>query len=89
MYGVIRKSFQVKHVYHSIGEKHEPSRCLVEIYTLFIGLVQTHAKAVAAFYFNKPSTRRLAFEEVPVGINSLNKILPEMCESAGFKHNCS
>jgi len=22
---------------------------------------------------------------VPVGINSLNKILPEMCEAAGFK----
>ena len=75
---------KVKHVCHSIGEKHEPSRCLVEIYTLYIGLVETYAKAVTAFYF-KPSTRRLAFEKVPVGINSLNKILPEMCESAGFK----
>ena len=75
---------KVKHVCHSIGEKHEPSRCLVEIYTLYIGLVETHAKAVTAFYF-KPSTRRLAFEKVPVGINSLNKILPEMYESAGFK----
>ena len=75
---------KVKHVCHSIGEKHESSRCLVEIYTLYIGLVETHAKAVTAFYF-KPSTRRLAFEKVPVGINSLNKILPEMCESAGFK----
>ena len=75
---------KVKHVCHSIGEKHEPSRCLLEIYTLYIGLVETHAKAVTAFYF-KPSTRRLAFEKVPVGINSLNKILPEMCESAGFK----
>ena len=75
---------KVKHVCHSIGEKDEPSRCLVEIYTLYIGLVETHAKAVTAFYF-KPSTRRLAFEKVPVGINSLNKILPEMCESAGFK----
>ena len=27
----------------------------------------------------------MAFEKVPVGINSLNKILPEMCVSAGFK----
>ena len=39
----------MKHVCHSIGEKHESSRCLVEIYTLYIGLVETHAKAVTAF----------------------------------------
>lgn len=42
----------VKHVCHSIEEKHEP--CLVEIFRLYVGLVETHAKEVTAFYF-KPS----------------------------------
>ena len=72
----------VKHVCHSTEEKHEP--CLVEKFRLYIGLVETHAKKVTAFYF-KPSKTKFAFDKVPVGINSLNKILPEMCEAAGFK----
>ena len=72
----------VKHVCHSVEEKHEP--CLVEIFRLYIGLVETRAKEVSAFYF-KPSKTKFSFDKVPVGINSLNKILPEMCEAAGFK----
>ena len=72
----------VKHVCHSTEEKREP--CLVEIFRLYTGLVETHAKKVTAFYF-KPSKTKFAFDKVPVGINSLNKILPEMCEAAGFK----
>ena len=72
----------VKHVCHSIEEKHE--QCLVEIFRLYTGLVETHAKEVTAFYL-KPSKTRFAFEKVPVGINSLNKILPEMCDAADFK----
>ena len=72
----------VKHVCHSIEEKHEP--CLVEIFRLYVGLVETHAKEVTAFYF-KPPKSRFAFDKAPVGINSLNKILPDMCDAAGFK----
>ena len=72
----------VKHVCHSIEEKHEP--CLVEIFRLYVGLVETHAKEVTAFYF-KPSKTRFANDKAPVGINSLNKILPDMCDAAGFK----
>ena len=72
----------VKHVCHSIEEKHEP--CLVEIFRLYVGLVETHAKEVTAFYF-EPSKTRFAFDKAPVGINSLNKILPDMCDAAGFK----
>ena len=57
----------------------------VEIFRFYIGLVESHAKEVTAFYF-KPSKTKFAFDKVPVGINSLmNKILPEMCEAAGFK----
>ena len=47
----------VKHVCHSIEEKHEP--CLVEIFRLYVGLVETHAKEVTAFYFKPCSTKSL------------------------------
>ena len=33
----------------------------------------------------KPSKTRFAFDKAPVGINSLNNILPDMCDAAGFK----
>ena len=72
----------VKHVCHSTEEKHE--LCLMEIFRLYTGLVETHTKKVTAFYF-KPLKTKFVFNKVPVGINSLNKILPEMCEAAGFK----
>ena len=65
----------VKHVCHSTEEKHEP--CLVEIFRLYLGLVETHANKVTAFYF-KPSKTKVPFDKVPVGINSMNKILHEM-----------
>lgn len=71
----------VKHVRHSTKEMHEP--CLVMIFRLYIGLVETHAKKGTAFYF-KPLKTKFKFNKVPVGINSLNKVLPEMCEAAGF-----
>ena len=72
----------VRPICHSTEEKHEP--CPVEIFRFYIGLVESHAKEVTAFYF-KPSKTKFSFDKVPVGINSLNKILPEMCEAAGFK----
>ena len=59
----------VKHVCHSNEEKHE--LYLVEIFRLlYIGLVKTGAKEVTAFYF-KPSKTKLAFDKVPVGINTV------------------
>ena len=76
-------SIVVKHVCHSFEEKDEP--CLLEIFILYI--VETHAKEVTevtALYF-KPSKTKFAFDKVAVGINSLNKSLPKMCEVAGFK----
>jgi hypothetical protein len=72
-----------KHVCHSIGTKHlQP--CLVEIFILYIGLVESQAKRINAFYF-KPCKSKFSYEKVPVGINTLNTILPEMCEAAGVK----
>lgn len=45
---------------------------------MFIGLVETHAKEVTAFYF-RPSKTKFAFDKVAVGINSLNKIFSGKC----------
>ena len=76
----------VKHICHPLGETHE--RCLVEMYKLYIGLVQTIGKDCNAFYF-RPSKSKLRFEKAPVGINKLNDILPEMCKAAGLKRKTS
>ena len=72
----------VKHICHEEGAKHEP--CLVEIYHLYIGLVEVFAKNGNAFYY-KASKAKFGFEKVPVGINTLNKVLPDLCEAAGVK----
>ena len=70
----------VKHICHEEGLKHEP--CLVEIYSLYIGLVEVFAKNGNAFYY-KASTAKFGFENVPVGIITLNKVSPDLCEAAG------
>jgi integrase len=72
----------VKHVCYEIGAKHE--RCLVDIYRLYIRLVQTVAKQCQAFYF-RPSTKKFGYEKSLVGINTLNKMLPEMCQAVGVR----
>ena len=72
----------VKPICHEEGVKHEP--CLLEIYRLNIGLVEVFAKNGNAFYY-KASKAKFGFEKVPVGINTLNKVLSDLCEAAGVK----
>ena len=76
----------VKHVCHSLNEKHEC--CLVELYLMYIGLVQSISREVTAFY-SQPNSKSLAYDKEPVGINTLNAILPSMCKEAGFKPKSS
>ena len=60
----------VKHICHEEGVKHEP--CLVEIYGLYIGLVEVFAKNGNAFYYSyKASKAKFGFEKVLVSINTL------------------
>ena len=40
-------------------------------------------KVKDAFYF-KPSANEMAFERIPVRINTLNSILPELCKAVGI-----
>ena len=42
------------------------------------------AKNGNAFYY-KPSKAKFGFEKVPVGIYTLNKVLPDSCEAGGVK----
>ena len=39
---------------------------------------------MGAFYF-KPNAKKFSFDKCPVGINSLNKILPDLCKAAGVR----
>ena len=67
----------------SISSVHiEP--CLVEIYRLYIGLVEVFARNGNAFYY-KASKGKFGFEKVVVGVNTLNKVLPALCEAARVK----
>ena len=72
----------MRHICHSVGEHHEP--CVIEYYRLYIGLVQICAKEVDAFYF-RPNAKRMCLDKFPVGINTLNRFLPDMCEAARTK----
>ena len=58
----------VNHICHKEGIKHEP--CLVEIYRLYIGLLEVFAKNGQAFYY-KASKAKFGFEKVSVCINTL------------------
>jgi len=76
----------VKHVCHPLNEK--PESCLIELYRMYIGLVQSISSEVTALYF-KPNSKRLAYDKQAVGIKNLNGILSSMCKEAGFKPKSS
>ena len=54
------------------------------MYHLYIGLVEIFGKGMKAFYF-KPNAKKFSFDKCPVGINSLNKILLDMCKATGVR----
>ena len=72
----------VTHICHERGQTH--ARCLVEVYRLYLGFCDFPCKMDKAFYF-RPKKNRLGFDNVPVGINTLNQILPNMCSVAGIR----
>ena len=55
------------------------------MYRLYIGLVEIFGKGMGTFYF-KPNANKFSFDKCPVGINSLNQILPDMYKAAGLRH---
>ena len=67
---------------HKEGVKHKP--CPVQTNCFYIGLVEVFAKNGNAFYC-KASKAKFGFEKIPVGINNLNKVSPDLSEAAGIK----
>ena len=64
--------------------------CIVNCYYNYIEKVKDLAKSNEAFYF-KPNNDEAVVEyyNLVLGINSLNKILPDLCESAGVSRKTS
>ena len=57
----------IKHICRNVGEKH--NLCLLEVYRMYIGLVECKAKESDCFDLR-------AAQKSPVRINTLNAILP-------------
>ena len=69
-----------------MGQLHE--RYAVEVYKLYIGLVEIEDKDCNAFYFRQ-SKSKLSFDKVLVRVNKLNEILPEMYKSHSLCVTCA
>ena len=80
----------VKHFCHALG-LNTVGACLVEIYEMYLSKIQDLATKVDAFYFTPHRDQRVfGFEKVAIGINTLNKILPEkLCAAAGLPKKTS
>ena len=57
----------VKHICHDIGQKHDHR--LLEVYRLYIGLVECKAKEIDSFCL-RPGKQKLVFDKSPVLIYS-------------------
>jgi len=78
-----RKGRVVEHQCHSEnGGNHKP--CLVDMFKEYVSMIRELSKCDEAFYF-RPSKTAYKFENSPLGIHTLNNILPTMMEKAGFK----
>lgn len=86
----LKKSSRViKHKCHEIGENH--SRCLQSLYRLYLSKITECVKEKPdAFYFRPQRNGSFSYEKSAIGINSLNKILPDkLCARAGLERKTS
>ena len=73
----------IEHICHEIGVSHNP--CLASMYSLYIEKIQDHAQSVDSFYFRPQRNGKFAYEKSPIGLCTLNKILPDkLMQSAGL-----
>ena len=67
---------------------HQP--CIVNCFATYLEKVKHLAAGTEAFYFKaNPNPQVFAFCNSPIGINTLNKILPDLCEEAGLERKTS
>ena len=79
----------IKHKCHELGQSH--GRCLQSLYRLYLGKIAQCVKAKPdSFYFSPQRNGTFEYEKSAVGINSLNKILPDkLCSKAGLPRKTS
>jgi len=78
-----RTSKFIKHLCHETGQIHSP--CLLDCYSLYLEKIKDYAKSIEAFYFRPARDGAFKYEKIPIGINTLSKILPEkLCKAAGI-----
>ena len=79
----------VKHVCCS-GKDANHYPCIVNIYATYLEKIEELSKRVDAFYFKpNPKADELTYCRCAVGINSLNKVLPDLRAEAGLKRKTS
>lgn len=79
----------VKHKCHEFGQTH--SRCLLSLYKLYLSKISQCVLAKPdSFYFRPQRNGKFEYEKSAIGINSLNKILPDkLCSMAGLPRKTS
>lgn len=71
------------------SEKAKNYPWLVSCYEKYLECIKPLSEKIDAFYF-RPNRDKFCYEYAPVGINSLNKILPdELCKGAGLTRKTS
>ena len=82
------KPREVRHVCCTENENHYP--CVFECFQKYFSMVEKTAKEVGALYLkHNPNTQVFSFHKAPLGINTLNNILPDLCVAAGFERKTS
>lgn len=65
----------IEHICHENREIHSP--CLASMYSVYIEKIRSHAESIDSFYFRPHRGGKFEYEKSPVGLCTLNKILPE------------
>ena len=65
----------IEHICHKNRQNHSP--CLASMYSVYIKKIRSHAESINSFYFRPHRGRKIEYEKSPVGVCTLNKIVPE------------
>ena len=64
--------------------------CLFECYTKYFAMVEKSANEIDALYLKpNPNPKVFSFHKAPLGINTLNRILPDLCAACGLERKTS
>ena len=78
----------IKHFCEMCSNGEEHTRCLVRIYRQYLELVESLRIKDSAYYF-QAYTDKFELKNISMGIHTLNKIVPSLCESLFAKANKS